>query len=401
LTAAAVASSFSGLSVFFAVPRVASYCTTFLKPEMLHIYRQVTGLRRWETFVVCKERLEPERFPFAEVVMVPAVRSNFLRRAWLKYGRHEPPIVYRGEYGALAGVLEARQVDLLHVYFGHTGVHLLPFLRHWPQPAVVSFHGMDVQTRADRPGYEAGLRALLAEIPLVLVRSKSLRDRVMALGAAPEKVRLNRTGIPLEAFPVVERRRPADGAWHFVQACRLIEKKGLEVSLRAFARFAADHVGARFTIAGEGPLRDSLGRLAGDLGVGERVAFAGFMDQDGLRDLYHRAHVFVHPSQMTADQNQEGIPNSMLEAMATGLPVVATRHGGIPEAVRHGVTGLLVAERDEDGILDGMLRLASVPGVWEEMSRVAAADMRDNFEHSAQIAKLEGFYDEALNTRLR
>jgi colanic acid/amylovoran biosynthesis glycosyltransferase len=383
------------------VPRVASYCTTFLKPEMLHIYRQVTGLRRWQTFVVCRERLEADRFPFDDVVIPPVVRSNFLRRAWLKYGRREPAIVYRGEYGALAGVLDARQADLLHVYFGHTGVHLLPFLRRWPKPAVVSFHGMDVQTRADRPGYEASLRALLAEIPLVLVRSESLRDRVMALGAAPEKVRLNRTGIPLDAFPWAERARPAEGAWHFVQACRLIEKKGLEVSLRAFARFASAHAGARLTIAGEGPLREALGRLAAELGVADRVGFAGFMDQAALRDLYHRAHVFVHPSQMTADQNQEGIPNSMLEAMATGLPVLATLHGGIPEAVRHGVTGLLVPERDEDGILDGMVRLASLPGVWEEMGRAAAADMRENFEHAAQIAKLEGFYDEALSTRPR
>lgn len=381
------------------MPRVASYCTTFLKPEMLHIYRQVTGLRRWSTFIVCRERMEAGRFPFDDVVIPPSVKSNFLRRAWLKYVRSEPPIVYRGEYGALAGVLAARQADLLHVYFGHTGVHLLPFLRRWRKPAVVSFHGMDVQTRADRPGYEASLRALLAEIPLVLVRSESLRDRVLALGADPARVRINRTGIPLEAFPVAGRPRPADGGWHFVQACRLIEKKGLAVSLQAFARFAAAHPAARFTIAGEGPLREPLGRLADGLGVGGRVTFAGFMDQTELCSLYHRAHVFVHPSQLTADHNQEGIPNSMLEAMATGLPVLATLHGGIPEAVRHGTTGLLVPERDEDGLLDGMIRLAEVPGAWEEMSRAAAADARDHFERSAQIAKLEGFYDEALSTR--
>lgn len=366
---------------------------------MLHIYRQVTGLRRWQTFVVCRERMETGRFPFDDVVIPPVVKSNFLRRAWLKYVRGEPPIVYRGEYGALAGVLEERQADLLHVYFGHTGVHLLPFLRRWPKPAVVSFHGMDVQTRADQPGYESNLRALLGEIPLVLVRSESLRDRVLALGAATTKVRINRTGIPMEAFPSVERVRPADGGWHFVQACRLIEKKGLGVSLRAFARFAAGRPAARFTIAGEGPLREPLERLAGELGVGERVTFAGFMDQAALRALYHRCHVFVHPSQMTADQNQEGIPNSMLEAMATGLPVLATVHGGIPEAVRHGTTGILVPERDEDGLFDSMVRLAEAPGDWESMSRAAAADVREHFEQAAQIAKLEGYYDEALSTR--
>ena len=368
---------------------------------MLHIYRQVTGLRRWQTFVVCRERTEPDRFPFGDVVIPPVVKSNFLRRAWLKYVKAEPPIVYRGEYGALAGVLEARQADLLHVYFGHTGVHLLPFLRRWPKPAVVSFHGMDVQTRADRPGYEASLRALLAEIPLVLVRSESLRDRVLALGADPAKIRINRTGIPLDAFPLIERARPADEGWHFVQACRLIEKKGLDVALRAFARFAASRPASRFTIAGDGPLRERLERLASELGVGERVVFSGFMDQAALQALYHQSHVFVHPSQLTADQNQEGIPNSMLEAMATGLPVLATHHGGIPEAVRSGVTGLLVPERDEDGLYASMLRLTEAGGEWEEMGRAAASDVREHFEHGAQIAKLEGYYDEAVNTRPR
>src|SRR5690606_24542095 len=99
---------------------VASYCTTFLKPEMLHIYRQVTGLARWRTFVITRERQCADRYPFADVEPVPRVRSNFVRRFWLKYVRREPPVVYRGEYGALSRILERRGADLLHVYFGHT-----------------------------------------------------------------------------------------------------------------------------------------------------------------------------------------------------------------------------------------------------------------------------------------
>ena len=82
-----------------------------------------------------------------------------------------------------------------------------------------------------------------------------------------------------------------------------------------------------------------MDKQVADLGLGEKVSFAGFLSEDALRDLYHSAHVFVHPSQITEDQNQEGIPNSMLEAMSTGLPVLATHHGGIPEAVNDGAAG--------------------------------------------------------------
>ena len=81
------------------MPTVASYCTTFLKPEMMHIYRQITGLRGFDTFVIAKERQCAERFPFDDVELQPKVRSNFVRRFWLKYVKREPPIVYRGEYG--------------------------------------------------------------------------------------------------------------------------------------------------------------------------------------------------------------------------------------------------------------------------------------------------------------
>lgn len=378
--------------------KVASYCTTFLKPEMLHIYRQITGLRRWQTCVVTKEWQNEALFPMPEgaVDVLPKVRKNFLRRFWLKYVKKEPPIVYRGEYGVLAGLLDKQAVDLLHVYFGHTGVHLLPFLKRWPKPCVVSFHGMDVQTRVEDPSYEQRLRELLQAVTLVLARSESLQQRLLDLGCPPEKLRMNRTGIPLTAYPVKQRTVPAGGAWHLVQACRLIEKKGLDDTLHAFAIFRREYPAARLTLAGDGPLRAETERLAEQLGLNDAVQFAGFLTGSDLCELYHQAHFFVHPSRLTADQNQEGVPNSMLEAMATGLPVVATQHGGIPEAVREGVTGLLVAERDRAGLADSLLALAAQPERWQEMGRAAAADMAEMFEAGVQIARLEGFYDEAV-----
>ena len=378
------------------MPTVASYCTTFLKPEMLHIYRQVSGLREFETFVVCKERRSEEKFPFADVELVPGVRSNFVRRFWLKHVKGEPPIVYRGEYGVLARLLERRHADLMHVYFGHTGVHLLPFIKRWPRPTVVSFHGMDIQPREDKPGYLDNLRELMRTVPLAMGRSHSLKEGMLALGLPEERFRLNRTGIPLDNYPFKERTFPQDGSWRLVQACRLIEKKGLDVSLKAFAAFAKDHPLARFTIAGEGPLLKPMQELAAELGIDDKVDFAGFLGEGELCQLYHDSHLFVHPSQITADKNQEGIPNSMLEAMATGLPAVATLHGGIPEAVEHGATGLLSPERDVDALLDHIRQLAGDPARWDEMGRAASRSMQENFEQAAQIAKLEAVYSEAI-----
>ena len=377
-------------------PTVASYCTTFLKPEMLHIYRQVTGLQRYDTFVVAQQRQSHDKFPFDKVEVTRKPQSNFVRRFWLKYVKREPPIVYRGEYGVLEKILNRRGADLLHVYFGHTGVHLLPFIRRWRRPAIVSFHGMDVQQREDQPGYVEKLRDLLGVLPLVLARSHSLRDRLIDLGCPEEKIRINRTGIPMGRFPVAERAFPGDGAWRFVQACRLIEKKGLDVALKAFAEFAGRYPKSHFTIAGEGPLLAEMEQLSGELGVADKVTFAGFLDESSLGKLYAESHVFVHPSQLTEDQNQEGVPNSMLEGMATGLPVAATLHGGIPEAVANGETGILVPERDFKGLTKALFSFASDAQRWEQFSAAAARSVREQFEQCAQIAKLESFYDEAI-----
>lgn len=380
-------------------PVVASYCTTFLKPEMLHIYRQVTGLREFDTFVVCKERQHEDRFPVKDLRLHRPARPNFLRRFWLKYVAKEPPIVYRGEYGALSRVLEEGGADLMHVYFGHTGVHLLPFIQRWPKPTVVSFHGMDVQPRPDQPGYLDRLRELLQTVPLVMVRSESLRQRLLELGCPAEHIRLNRTSIPTADFPSIDRSAPADGrSWHLVQACRLIEKKGLDLTLLVFAAFLRDHPTARLTLAGEGPLEADLRGLAASLGIAGQVEFCGFLKVPELRDLFHRAHLFIHPSRLTADQNQEGVPNAMLEAMATGLPVLATRHGGIPEAVEHGTSGLLADENDEAALLGHLAGLTGDPLRWAAMGRAAAASVRERFDRERGIANLEAVYREALAT---
>ncbi len=380
-------------------PVVASYCTTFLKPEMRHIYRQVSGLKRWDTWIMTRERIEEERYPFADIELLPRVRKNFLKRFWRKYVLRLSPLLYRGELRCIVKTFERKPADLMHIYFGHTGVHLLPFIKGWNKPVVVSFHGMDIQPRPQQPGYDDMMRELLQTVPLVLARSESLFDALEKWGCPREKMRLNRTGIPLDAFPLVKRTVPEDGRWQFVQACRLIAKKGLKSAMQAFAMFHGFQPNSRFVIAGDGPMKETLLELARELGVPQAVELRGFLDQAALAKLYAESHVFVHPSEMTSDQNQEGVPNSMLEAMATGLPVLATRHGGIPEAVTDGASGLLCGERDPQALMEAMFRFTEHPENMLAMGEEAARSVREEFSQQRAIERLESFYDEALEIR--
>ena len=375
---------------------VASYCTTFLKREMAHIYRQVTGLSTFKTFVMTRTRLNADRYPFEDVELVGKPTKNFLRRFYLKYIRRAEAVVYRGEFQVLDGILRRRRAQLMHIYFGHTAVHLLPFIKAWDKPCVVSFHGADITVREHQPGYEAALREMLQTVPLVLARSQSLRDQLLQLGCPPERLALNRTGVPLEQFPFVKRVPPSDGKWQLVQACRLIPKKGLVTSLQAFALFREHYPNATFVIAGDGPMRDELKIWVAKLGLGKSVRFPGFLSQNKLYQLYIASHIFFHPSELMADSNQEGIPNSMLEAMSTGLPVVATLHGGIPEAVGNGHTGLLVPEKDPRALCEALRQLTESGEMWAAMGREASEQITANFEQHAQIRHLELQYQKVL-----
>ena len=240
---------------------------------------------------------------------------------------------------------------------------------------------------------------MLEKATLLLVRSESLAARLIALGADRGKIRLHRTGIPLAEIPFIQRAAPEDGAWRCVQASRLIPKKGLPTALQAFAEFAKVFAKATFTIAGEGPQLGELQSLAATLGMADRVRFVGFLAQEKLRALYADSHLFLHPSELGENGDQEGVPNAMLEAMASGLPVVATNHGGIPEAVENGISGLLTPERDHAALAQSLLTLARDSARYAQMSAAAAARVRAEFDLDAQTRVLEGIYREAIELR--
>ena len=380
-------------------PVVACYCATFLKPEMLHIYRQITALERVRPVVIAQKREQAERFPFDAVTVVPRSQMHWLRRIWYRQLRDVPWQISRSETTRLLGVLAAERAALLHIYFGHIAVHLLPLIARWDKPSVVSFHGADVMVELDKPAYRAATLRILEAVRLVLVRSESLRAALVTLGCAADKIRVHRTGIPLHEFPYRERTPPADGGWHLLQAGRLIEKKGLRTTLRAFATVARAYPNARLTIAGEGPQLDELRLLASELKIAERVAFAGFVSQLQLRQLFYDSHVFLHPSETGRDGNQEGVPNSMLEAMASGLPVFATTHGGIPEAVENGVSGVLVAERDADMLAQRLVETMAQPKMLSTIAQRGAAAVAEKFEQTTQVRTLEDHYFEAMNAQ--
>ncbi len=371
-------------------PSVALFCATFLKPEMLHIHRHIVGLRSFRPVVIAQKR--EGDWPVDRIEIVKRSAGRFLARASeRRSGR--PWQISKTEAARILAVIERESCALLHVFFGNIAVHLLPLLRRCPIPVVVSFHGSDVAGSMASDNYSDALAELFTLTTVVACRSEQLASKVARLGCPETKTRLMRTVVP--DLPFIQREPPTNGAWQIMQAARLVPKKGLSTALRAFAGFGRQYPEAAFVIAGGGPMERELIKLAAELGVYDRVRFAGFLSQSALERLFLSSHIFLHPSE-TAAGDVEGIPNAMLEAMACGLPVVATRHGGIPEAIEHGRNGLLCAERDPDGVTAALLRLANDAVLYRTLAQQASASVHEQFSKERQVAAIEEIYGDAI-----
>jgi colanic acid/amylovoran biosynthesis glycosyltransferase len=246
-------------------------------------------------------------------------------------------------------------------------------------PLVATFLGYDLSSvlRERKPDFYT---RLFARGELMLPLSDYFRTRLISLGCPPEKIRVQRLGVDTGRFAFRERTAAPGEPVRFVSVARLVEKKGLETGLRAFALLRRDVAGATWHIAGDGPLRPQLEELRRALSLTESVVLRGAMPREGVRRLLDESHVFLAPSVTAADGDQEGIPVAIMEAMAAGLPVVSTLHSGIPELVRDGLTGLLVPERDPAALADALGQLARAPERWGEMGRQGRAVVEREFD---------------------
>lgn len=271
----------------------------------------------------------------------------------------------------LADALRAHgPFDVPHCHYGPVGViaHQARALLGWETPIAVTFHGYDLSrgTAIDDRAYAA----LFETAALLLPVSETWRDALIERGAPAERTVTHRMGVDLERF-----RPPVRGAQpplRLVSVCRLVEKKGLADALHAIAVLRDRGQDVRYRIVGDGPLESQLIDAVGRLELQDHVQLDGWQPPEVVRARLQDADVLLSPSVTAADGDQEGIPVSMMEAMAMGLPVVSTWHSGVPELAEDGVNGFLVQEQSPAALADRLATLAADEQRRTAMGRSAA-----------------------------
>jgi len=281
--------------------------------------------------------------------------------------------------------------DALLCHFGPNGNRMARLRRAGLVHGKIAtvFHGYDMSRYLITEGSSAYER-LFAEGDLFLPVSDFWRTRLIELGCPEEKIVVHHMGIELARFPEPGPHDDSgDGTLRLLTVARLVEKKGVEYAIHAVAALRdATQRKIEYRILGDGPLRGDMERLICELEVEDSVQLVGEMDQGGVRDAMRDADIFVAPSVVAEDGDMEGVPVSIMEAMACGLPVVSTRHSGIPELVHDGESGYLVRERDPLALARALTRLAG------------DAALRARMGVAGRHAVQRGYDLDALNDRL-
>jgi colanic acid/amylovoran biosynthesis glycosyltransferase len=290
-----------------------------------------------------------------------------------------------------------KRAEVALAEFAPVGAGLVRPCRIAKVPLVVHFHGYDAYHRRTLEKYQKEYQEMFLSAAAFVVVSKVMCEEVVRLGAPPEKVHLNSYGVDVRRFASTDA---GSNPPHFLAMGRFVEKKAHFLTILAFERALRQCHDIRLSLAGDGPLLDCCKQLVRALRLEEVVEFLGVVSHDKVPTMMRRFRGFVQHSVTAPSGDSEGNPVAVMEAGASGLPVVSTKHAGIPDTVAHGETGLLSEEMDIDSMADHMALLARDRSLASTMGENARVRIQTFFSMERSIQGLYGILEATAKGRI-
>jgi colanic acid/amylovoran biosynthesis glycosyltransferase len=320
-------------------------------------------------------------------------------RAGLRFSKRYPWVAERIQKAGenyLASFIKRTDVTLAE--FGPVGVSILRPCQIAQIPLVVHFHGFDVYDRRVLEAYQKEYQELFRSAAAFVVVSKAMSEQVIRLGAPPEKVHVNSCGVDVLRFAATDA---GNNPPHFLAIGRFVEKKAQFLTILAFERALRQCPDIRLSLIGDGPLLDGCKQIVRALRVEKEVEFLGVVNHDSVPAMMRRCRGFVQHSVTAPSGDSEGNPVAVIEAGASALPVVGTKHAGIPDTVADGETGLLSEEADIDSMAKHLVLLARDPNLASQLGKKARERIQNLFSMERSIQGLYQVLETAVKSKDR
>jgi glycosyltransferase involved in cell wall biosynthesis len=356
--------------------RIAFVRSRYLNRSETFIYEELIHIRRYRAIVYARIKRNLKRFPYPYIKRLKNNPKKMARR------------------------FKRDRIRLIHARFGTAGVKLIKVKKRLGLPMITSFHGFDLPMRRQKKKtYHRRLSKLFKAGDKFTVPSKQMKRLLIRWGCPSSKIVVMYSGIDPKKFPYINRAKRKNKRVRILCVGRLHQKKGMSYLLKAFKRVHRKQKNTELVIVGEGKERKKLERIIRRYKLNGCVKLKGDRSPKQVADEMKKADIFCLLSVTTKDGNHEGIPNALKEAMSTGLPVVATRHGGIPELVTHGREGYLVPERNVKKAAKRLNQLVRNRKKRLAMGKKGRRKVKRYFNVYRQTAKLERLYDRLLRKK--
>ena len=372
------------------LPSVMIYAPHLLPPEQHYVREHAARLRRYRPVLAGRRHV-----------------GGFLRDDFPTFtfdngasGRlHEACFLLTGRENRIESFVRHHRIRLIHAHFGPGGTEIMSVAARYGIPLVVTFHGWDAKlgaeklvhvTRYERI-YRKRLPRLLRQARAVICVSNAWHERLIELGCPPEKLRTRYLGVDSTFFDGA--REDFDPA-SILFVGRLIRRKGVHTLLEAMVLLRERQVDASLTVAGDGPEMERLRAMAAERNL--PVRFLGMISHAEIRALLRRSSVLCVPSTTAGAEVPEALGLVLLEAQAMSIPAVATRNGGIPEAIEDGRTGLLVDQDAPDQLADALATMIRDKALNRSFGEAARRRVCEHFDIARGYAAMEELYDDIL-----
>lgn len=295
---------------------------------------------------------------------------------------------------ALFRSLRAEKVDCVLAEYGTTGAKVLNVCRKLRLPLVVTFLGYDASVIQILQQYEASYKDMFQYASAIIAVSRSIQKQLEYLGCPADKIHYSPSG-PHDGFFTV---RPSFSQKLFVATGRFVDKKAHYYTILAFSEVLKKHPDARLIIAGEGILLNTCINLVRYLKIEHAVSFPGVITLQQFSEYLSDASAYVQHSITALSGDMEGTPVAVMEASAAGLPIISTRHAGIPEVIVDGETGLLVDEHDIVGMVKHMVKVLENKEFAQSLGAKGKSFILENFSREKHLSLIARVINEAMDT---